>query len=313
MSHDVGLLDSRSVNSALPGATLRSPWRGVVMAMLVGVSFAANTTLAAVSYTGGATPLAVLLARSTVAFIVLYIVLAARGLPRGLSPERRRGALFLGCIFAGYSYGVLVAIKHLPVGLVVATFYIFPIFVGVVEWWSGRHAYSTRTAIALVIAFTGIVLALDLFGAPVHRLGMALCLLGAIGVTVVMTLSPRVRGTGDSRPVTLHMLGMALAIFYLVAAVHGGVALPQTTFAWVGFIGSPLFYTFGIIMLFVVIGRIGPVKTSLAMNIEPVTSVLLGFLVLDQRLGPQQLLGIALVVAAVLLVESARLRRPRQN
>ncbi len=277
--------------------------------MLVGVSFAANSTLAAVSYTGGATPLAVLLTRSSVAFVVLFIVLATTGQRCSLEPSRRRGAILIGCIFAAYSYGVLVAIKYLPVGLVVATFYVFPIFVGVVEWWSGRQAYSTRTAIALLIAFTGIVFALDLFGTPVHKLGTALCLMGAVGVTAVMTLSPRVRGDGDSRPVTLHMLGTALAVFYGVAAVHGGVQFPHTTFAWVGFIGAPVFYTFGIIMLFVVIGRLGPVKTSLAMNIEPVTSVLLGFVVLDQRLGAQQLWGIALVVAAVLLVESARLQR----
>lgn len=297
----------------MPAAVAHKPaWGGVLLAMLVGIAFAANTTLAALAYTGGATPLAVLLARSTLAFIVLFIVLVIDGQPRSLSPPRRRGALLLGIIFAGYSYGVLVAIKHLPVGLVVATFYVFPILVGVIEWWSGRQAYSARTAAALVVAFAGIVLALDLFGAPVHRFGMALCLLGALGVTVVMTLSPRVRAGGDSRPVTLHMLGVALCVFYGVAIVHGGVVLPQTPAAWVGLIGSAAFYTFGIITLFVVIGRIGPVKASLAMNVEPVTSVLLGFLVLEQRLGPQQLLGIALVVLAVLLVESAHLRRTAQ-
>jgi drug/metabolite transporter (DMT)-like permease len=45
------------------------------------------------------------------------------------------------------------------------------------------------------------------------------------------------------------------------------------------------------------------------MNIEPVTSVMLGFLLLDQRLGHTQLLGVALVISAVLLIESAKLRR----
>jgi drug/metabolite transporter (DMT)-like permease len=286
-----------------------SPWRGVVMALAVGVAFASNTSLAALAYRGGATPLAVLLARSCTAFVLLNLLLRARGVPRMLPAARRRGALLLGCVFASYSYGVLLAIQWLPVGLVVATFYTFPILVGLVEWWSGRQAFSARTAVALVIAFCGILLALDVFGASLHRLGIALCLAGAVGVTVVMTLSARVRGGGDSRPVTLHMLATAIAIFALLALLQGGVRLPHTPLAWGAYIAAPLFYSFGIITLFVVIADIGPVKASLLMNIEPVTSVMLGFLLLDQRLGHTQLLGVALVISAVLLIESAKLRR----
>ena len=286
-----------------------TPWRGVIMALAVGVAFASNTSLAALAYRGGATPLAVLLARSITAFLLLNLLLIARGISRTLPPARLRGALFVGCIFASYSYGVLLAIQWLPVGLVVATFYTFPMLVAVIEWWSGRQAFSARTALALLIAFGGILLALDVFGAPLHRLGIALCLAGALGVTVVMTLSARVRGGGDSRPVTLHMLATAIAVFSLVALVNGGVQLPHTTLGWAAFVGAPVFYSFGIITLFVVIAELGPVKTSLLMNIEPVTSVLLGFLLLDQRLGHSQLLGIALVVSAVLLIESAKLRR----
>ncbi len=298
------------MNTKPSSAPAPTPWRGVVMALAVGIAFATNTSLAALAYRGGATPLAVLLARSCTAFILLYVLLVARAVPRVLPPQQRRGALLIGCVFASYSYGVLVAIQYLPVGLVVATFYTFPILVALIEWWSGRQAFSARTAAALLIAFAGILLALDVFGAPLHRLGITLCLAGAVGVTIVMTMSARVRGSGDSRPITLHMLAAAITIFTVVALVHGGVQLPHTPVAWLAFLTAPLFYSFGIVTLFVVFAEIGPVKASLLMNIEPVTSVLLGFLLLDQRLGHSQLLGVALVVAAVLLIESAKLGRP---
>jgi drug/metabolite transporter (DMT)-like permease len=290
-------------------AQAATPWRGVVMALAVGIAFASNTSLAAYSYRDGATPLAVLLARSCTAFVLLNLLMMARKVPRMLPMPQRRMALMIGCVFASYSYGVLVAIKYLPVGLVVATFYTFPILIGIVEWWSGRQPFNSRTALALAIAFTGILLALDVRGAQLHRIGIVLCLLGAVGVTTVMTLSAKVRGSGDSRPVTLHMLGTALSLFTLVAIFHGGVGLPQSPPAWAAFVGATLFYSFGVITLFVVLADIGPVKASLIMNIEPVTSVLLGFLLLDQRLGALQLVGIALVVSAVLLIESSKLRR----
>lgn len=272
------------------------------------MSFATNTTLAAVAYRGGATPLAVLIARAGAALLLLWLLLVRRRVALTLPPARRRAALALGLIFAGYSWAVLVAIQYLPVGLVVATFYVFPLLVGVVEWASGRQRYDRSMAVALLIAFGGIVLALDVFGASLDRTGIVLVLLAALGVTVVMTQSASVRGNGDSRPVTLHMLGAALAVYVLLAASGVAFALPHTAQGWYGFLGAPLFYTFGIVTVFMVLGELGPVRTSLTMNIEPVTSVVLGYLLLGQALAWSQLAGIALVIAAVLLVQSAQLR-----
>jgi drug/metabolite transporter (DMT)-like permease len=45
------------------------------------------------------------------------------------------------------------------------------------------------------------------------------------------------------------------------------------------------------------------------MNFEPVASVVLGWLILGQSLGPVQLFGAALVVSAIML---AARRQPRQ-
>ncbi len=293
-------------------APVGTPWRGIVKVLIIGITFAGSTSLSAFSYRGGATPLAVLLFRSCLAFALLYLLLRVQGIPRSLPMPQRRSALLLGIIFASYSFGVLVAIKYLPVALVIATFYTFPLLIGLVEWWGGRQLFDMRTALALVTAFTGILLALDVFGAPLHHVGITLCLLSALGVTIVVTLSAKIRGQGDSRPITLHMLGSAITVFAIVGVVNGGIGLPNTPEAIVAFIGGALCYSFGIISLFVVVAEIGPVKASLFMNIEPATSVLFGYLLLDQQLGTRQLIGIGMVVSAVLLVESAKLR-PRRR
>lgn len=278
------------------------------MAVMVAMSFATNTSLAAVAYTGGATPNAVLLARTGTAFIVLWLLLGMKGVPRLLPRQRRGIATVTGFFFAGYAFAVLVAIVHMPVGLVVATFYTFPLMVAVVEWSSGRQRFQLRTVVGLLTAFVGILFALNVFGVRPSGFGIALCLTGAVCVTVVVIMSGRARGEGDSRPVTLHMLGVVLVCVATVSIVNGGVSLPDTPTAWLAFVGAPLFYSFAIIMLFEVLADIGPVKASMVMNVEPVTSVLLGFLLLDQRLAPTQLMGIALVVLAVLCVESLKLR-----
>ena len=59
------------------------------------------------------------------------------------------------------------------------------------------------------------------------------------------------------------------------------------------------------------VAYIGPLCLSLVVNIKPVTAVILGYRVLDQRLGPLQLAGVALVVCAVVQVEGVKLPRGR--
>ena len=278
-------------------------WRGSAMAIAVGIAFAANTALAGVAYTGGATPLAVLLSRTLAALIVLSLLLHRQQINPRLPARKTWQALGIGAIFASYAFCILAAIQYLPLGVVVATFYTFPLIIAAYQWGSGHEPFKWRTALALAVAFIGILLALDVGGQHLNRIGVVLCIVGALSVSAVIILSTRVRGEGDSRPITLHMLAAALVIFLLAEFVSGSAALPRTGFAWFGFVAGPIFYAFAVITLFVVNAEIGPVKASMLMNIEPVASVLFGFVLLGQHLTAVQLAGIAVVITTVLTLE----------
>ena len=49
--------------------------------------------------------------------------------------------------------------------------------------------------------------------------------------------------------------------------------------------------------------KIAPIKASMTMNLEPVSSILLGFLILNQSLTNQQILGSAIVIISILLIQ----------
>lgn len=54
-------------------------------------------------------------------------------------------------------------------------------------------------------------------------------------------------------------------------------------------------------------------RSSLVMNLEPVASILFGFLLLGQILTPIQLSGAAIVIAAVVAVKLDDLRKPAKT
>lgn len=278
-------------------------WRGTVLALAVAVSFAANSTFAGLSYTGGADAMSVFAARSTAAFFVLLFYLTLTDRSRRLPARQRNVALVLGAIMAWASYALLSAMERMPVALCVITLYTYPLLVASFGWWSGRERFRVRFAVALAAAFTGLVLALDLSGNAPSLSGLLLAASGAISVATLLLTSERAREPADAQAFTLYMLATCMVLSWLACALEGEFALPHTQAAWVGFIATPVCYSFSIICMFVTVSLIGSLRTSLLMNLDPVSSVLLGYLLLSQVLDAWQLLGVALVIAAIVFIE----------
>lgn len=283
---------------------------GSILAGTAGISMAANSTAAKLAYDGGSNPLTYLTLRTAMAAVLVFaiVVLTRRSLRM---PLRRRLAAFgIGAVLALYSYGLLAAIEFIPVALAVLTFYTFPLLTSAWTWLSGREKPTVLSVAALIVAFLGLALALDIRGGDLNPAGIALAMMGAIGVTVVMVLNNRLVDGTDSYPVTLNMMLSATVLCVLVTLVMDGYALPQTAQGLTSLFLGTSFYAAGIVTIFLAISLAGAVPTALSLNLEPVASMAFAFLILNQVLSGLQLFGAALVIGAVLSVRLADLRRP---
>jgi drug/metabolite transporter (DMT)-like permease len=283
---------------------------GATLAAAAGIGFAANSTAAKIAYGGGTNPLTFLTLRSILAaLLVLMIVIVTRRSLR-LPMRHRLAALALGALLAVYSYGMLSSIQFIPIALATLILYTFPLLTNVYAWISGQERPTPRSVGALVVAFFGLALALDLRGGQFNVLGVGLAAMAAIGITVVVILNNRVVGDGDSRPVTFHMMLSAAIVFAVVTGIVDGYALPDTTIAWTAFLIGPSIYAMAIVTVFIAISLAGPSKAAMSMNLEPVASMTFGFLILEQNLSGVQLFGAALVILAVLSLRLSDTRIP---
>jgi drug/metabolite transporter (DMT)-like permease len=236
---------------------------------------------------------------------VLLALLLAWRVPLRLKRRERIASLIIGVLLAGYAFCLYKSFEYIPVALGVLTFYTYPLLIALIAWATGQGRPTPRMAAALAVAFGGLVLALGIAGAGLDIRGILVAGLGGFGFALLLVATGRLFPGGDSRPRTLHMLASASLSYLVVCAVTGHFAWPQTSAGWIGFVASTGFYCVAIVGLFVAAGALGPVKTALILNLEPVSSVVLGFLVLDQRLTPLQLVGVALVVGAILFARSS--------
>ncbi len=283
---------------------------GAALAGAAGIGFAANSTAAKLAYEGGSNPLTYLSLRSALAAALVLTIILVLGRSTKMSWRRRLAAIGLGAILAVYSYGLLAAIQFIPVALAVLIFYTFPLLTSIYMWVSGRERPTWLSVGAILVAFFGLALALDVTSGQLNLEGVALAIMAALGITVVVVLNNRLVGTDDSRPITLHMMLSAMTLFIVITLVLEDFALPQTGLGWTGILVGTSAYAFAIVTIFIAMSYAGAVPAALSLNLEPVASMFFGFVILGQTLSALQISGAALVIAAVLSVRLADIRKP---
>jgi drug/metabolite transporter (DMT)-like permease len=95
-------------------------------------------------------------------------------------------------------------------------------------------------------------------------------------------------------------------VFLAVSALTWSWHWPTGAPGWTGFVGMAFAVTVGIFALYVSTDRIGPFRTALFMNLEPLMTSALGALLIGERLTPLQMLGGVTMIAALYAFQMRR-------
>jgi drug/metabolite transporter (DMT)-like permease len=281
---------------------------GNVLALAAAVAFAFANTSASLAFQGGSNPITLAAVRFVLPALVLMAWLAAQRRSIRLPAGDGWIAVGLGALTAAYTWALLSAIGAIPLALAILIFYLFPLVATVILAIFGWETLGWRTIAAIVVAFAGLVLALDPRVGTINIEGLLLGLAAAVGLGIVVAVSSRVFRAGDARPVTVYMATVAAALLIAFCVQQGDFAPPSTTTGWIGFVAAALFYAFAMIGFFIAVSMIGPTRSSLLSYAEPIVSAALGVVLLGEALTLTQIGGIVLMVGA--LAGTTVLRRP---
>ena len=234
----------------------------------------------------------------------------------GLPPRRAFfGGIGLG--FVGYATQASLfqgAVNRTGAALADLLLYAYPALVVVMAWAIGRESPDRRRLVALVVASVGVVLVLvGGGGSEFDGVGVAMGLGAALAYTLyVLGCDAVVRGVTPFQLAALVSTGAAAA--FLIAGalgIGGGLDLGFSGKAWLAVIGIAIVGTVIAVSAFLAsLELIGPSRSSILSTLEPVVTVILAYVILGERLGPVQLLGGALVLAACILLQLRRTSRP---
>ena len=281
----------------------QSPITGYIIALVSALAFAGQNAFAGLAIESGTAPLTLVTVRTAFTLCALAVLLKITGGELTLPRRDRYAAMGLGILNGVMAFFLMSAFDHIAVGLAILIFYLYPVLTGILSWATGMDRLDRSLVVGLIGGFAGLSLALEFSGDAESTLGMALAAAAAAMMAVTIILSTRVLRSDNSRTVTLYMHVAAAGMFAVLYAATGDMSVPATSEGWIGAIGVLILYTVAIATFFAGIARIGGVRASLVMNLEPIASIGLGFLLLGQALTLRQLVGAVIVLAAVTAVK----------
>ena len=276
---------------------------GSAVAFASAIVFATGITLVAAIYQDGANVHAVNLTRVLTLASVMAITLAIARMSPALPPRMALRCVLIGVLFCAEIYGLLSSIKYIPVGLAMLIMYTYPLMIAVVGWLTGAESFTLDRLFAILAAFAGLALALHAPHADIDWRGVAWAVFTAVVFSAVLIVSGRTMRGVDRRILMLYLTSTAVVIVGAVSLVLVPLEWPRTDHGWTLLAVSTGLYVLATTLLFTAVKMIGPMRTAIIDNSAPVWAIVLGALLLGERLSMVQLFGGALVIGAVLLVQ----------
>jgi drug/metabolite transporter (DMT)-like permease len=301
----------------------RRPLAGYAMVVAAALLFAVNGTVSKVVLESGISPRELTQVRATGAFLGFALALAVTR-PAALRLARRE-VLYLavwgvaGVAMVQWLY--FVSIERLPIGIALLIEYLAPILIALWAWSVFKEPIRRRIWAALVLALVGLSLVVEAWsGISLDGLGVAAAFAAAVAYAVYVLMAERAVTWRD--PASLTCFG------FLFAALFWAVAQPWWRFPTdrlddhVSLLGhlDRFELPVGLLMLYIVVAgtmvtfllvaaalrHISATRVAIVAMLEPVVASAVAFLWLGESFGAAQLAGGAIVLAGILLAQTAR-------
>jgi drug/metabolite transporter (DMT)-like permease len=301
----------------------RRPAIGYLMVSSAALLFALNGTVSKVVLQSGISSLELTQARATGAGLGFALLLAVTRRPSLRLTRRELPYLVVfgiaGVAFVQWLY--FVSIGRLPIGIALLIEYIAPIMIAIWAWAVFKEPIRRRIWLALVLAVVGLSFVVEVWsGLSLDGLGVAAALAAAVAYAVYVLMAERAVKWRD--PASLTCYGFLFAALFWAAVqplwrfpadrLDDSVSLLGHLERFALPVWLLLLYVVvaGTMITFLLVAsalrHVSATRVGIIAMLEPVAASAVAFLWLGETFGPAQLVGGAIVLAAILIAQTAR-------
>ena len=285
---------------------------GLVMATVGAIAFSGKAIIVKLAYRHGVDAVTLIMYRMLFALPIFAALAwwASRGKPP-LTWRDWRGIVWLG--FTGYymaSFLDFMGLQYISASLERLILYLNPTIVLILGWLLYRKRITRGQMLGIAISYAGVVL---VFGHEISLQGGAamwgalLVFLSAVSYALYLVYSGElVHRLGSMRLVglaTMVACVLCLLQFVLLRPLSAAVVAPEVI--WLSVLNATLCTAVPVLLVMMAIERIGPGLTAQTGMVGPMSTILMGVLILGEPFTVWIAAGTVLVVAGIYVFSRA--------
>jgi drug/metabolite transporter (DMT)-like permease len=275
-------------------------------ALTAAASFSVADILLKVIYASGMDVLTLVSLRGVLVVAFFWVWLRMVPPARWHSKRQRNVAIGLGVLFAMTMFGLLKAIALLPVSIAILAYFVYPLLTGIAGAVTGVDRLGWRALVTAAAAFVGLGLMLGQQLGQLSLTGLGFAFAAAI-CRVASLLGTRAWLSGtDARVTTWYSMVPSTILFMLALAAAGEWHFPSFAWGWAAFFGAAITTTASTLLIYMSTNTVGPFRTALVMNLEPLLTLIFSMLLLGEVLSAVQLVGAAVMIGALCAFQFVR-------
>ena len=281
---------------------------GFIYVILAGMGFGFLGIFGRLAFKSGLNVEILLSLRFILAALILFIYISISNKKQlHLSKKQIFISLLLGSLgYASFSTLYFMSLEGLSAALASLLLFTFPIWVNLINVLFFKEKLDLKHFMSLFIACVGLTL---LVWGPVFFESMSYifyALTAAIGYAFYVIISEKAQKNTPAISSSLYVITGAAIMLTFLGGVQGKITTQSFGLVnhqqWLYILGLSLVCTiFPIIFFLLGLQRISSSKASIIVMVEPVVATLAGWMILNEKLSHQQILGVILVLAALYL------------
>ncbi|WP_338728457.1 DMT family transporter [Haladaptatus sp. DJG-WS-42] len=284
---------------------MKSEQLGTGLIFFSAVGFGTLGIFGKLGASAGLSTTTMLVFRFIVATVAIWSYLLATGSLRLLRGRNLLAGLGLGALgYATMSGLYFLGLEFMSAGLVAIVLYTYPAFVVLLSVAFLGERVTRKTVLALGVALGGVALITGANPANADPVGVGILLFAALVYATYITASRATLTAVDSSILTAHVMPAAGASLAVLGMLQGTLSVPAGATEWALIVGLGLVATaMPIFTFFAGLSRIEASRASIVSTVEPVFTVVLGALVLDEVVTFSTMVGGAVVLSGVILIQ----------
>lgn len=287
------------------GGQILNNYKGIAYALLSSTAFGIMPILARIAYANGSNPTTVLIFRFLFSTLILFTYLKLSHINVNLKKCQALLLIFIG--ITGYTIttqALFISYNYLGAGLATTLHFIYPVVVCIASFVFFKTKMSIKKIISLLLAAIGVYSLVGFKSATINILGVSLALFSglAYGITLIALNLKSIKSL-DNRVTTMYLcLGSTIGTA-LCGIFNNSIVLNVNLKIVSCCLGISIISTIlSIILLLKAIEIIGVSSSSILGTFEPIVSIILGVLFLDETLTFAILLGSTLILISTIIL-----------